>query len=106
MVTLTGSFPWQTGKTLAWDAADPGSTPAPPGGGNKYFDLRMLALGQHLSLTSKGRIDTVAPLIEAAVEPDPPDGKGVPVPMVSTDNKLTLDYAADAGWLVAATSAS
>lgn len=100
-VTLNGTFPWQPGDdTLKWDAADPTSTQAPPGGGNKYFDLRLLALGQHLALTSSGRIDHVAPLIEALSSLVPPDGKGVPVPLVS--DQLKLDYAAYGGWLVAA----
>ncbi len=109
-VTLKGTFPWQTGAkadTLKWDAADPSSTQAPPGGGNKYFDLRMLALGQHLALTSTGRIDSVAPLVAALSDLVPPDGKGVPVPMTSqptnaNDPPLTLDYSANGGWLVAA----
>lgn len=58
-VTLKGSFLWNSGpnangdtKTLGpWDTSKPGTAPAPPGNGNRYLDLRLLALGQHVTAT-------------------------------------------------------
>ena len=51
-VKLEGTFSWMTGgsKPLEWNAADPNTTPAPPGG--KILDLRLLALGQHVGITA------------------------------------------------------
>jgi LysM repeat protein len=56
-VTLKGSFIWNTGATAngnanqlgPWDTSKPGTAPAPPGNGNKYLDLRLLAMGQHVT---------------------------------------------------------
>lgn len=65
-VTLEGRFLWvkeNPDTPLDWDATDPGSTPAPPGGGNKYLDLRLLAMGQHVSVTGL----TDAQTVQAAV---------------------------------------
>lgn len=58
-VTLKGSFLWNSGPTAngntntlgPWDTSKPGTAPAPPGNGNKYLDLRLLALGQHVTAT-------------------------------------------------------
>lgn len=76
-VTIEGSFLWdieidanaRTGVTtagdqqLTWDATKPEKTPAPPGGGNKYLDLRLLALGQRVSISGLAELDTVEKLI-------------------------------------------
>lgn len=35
-------------KQVSWDVKDPGAAPAVPGQGEKLFDLRFLALGQHV----------------------------------------------------------
>jgi hypothetical protein len=56
-VTLNGTFAW--GDVPTWDATDPSQTPTPPGGGNKYFDLRLMMLGQHLQITGEPGFDTV-----------------------------------------------
>lgn len=58
-VTLKGSFLWNTGPNAngdknslgPWDTSKPGTAPAPPGNGNKYLDLRLLAMGQHVTAT-------------------------------------------------------
>src|SRR5205807_2864965 len=58
-VTLKGSFLWNTGPEAngdknqlgPWDTSKPGTAPAPPGNGNKYLDLRLLAMGQHVTAT-------------------------------------------------------
>ena len=59
-ITLKGSFLWNigadavgdTGTLGPWDASQPGAAPAPPGGGNKFLDLRLLALGQHVTVAA------------------------------------------------------
>jgi LysM repeat protein len=95
MVSLTGSFPWNvgdgamgdTGKLGPWDASKPGSSPSPPGDGNKYFDLRLLALGQHVTVPGlieeksvKGVIDLLEQKLEIPKPPDIPiNGKNQPV---------------------------
>ena len=57
LVNLEGRFLWKkdSGEPLGWDATDPSSTPAPPGGGNKYLDLRVLAMGQHVTVVEEGK---------------------------------------------------
>ncbi|CAM3224198.1 hypothetical protein [Burkholderia ubonensis] len=76
-VSLEGSFMWdvkpQEGvrfdvaangdQRLTWDATKPEQTPAPPGGGNKYLDLRLLALGQRVSIGGLAQLDTVEKLV-------------------------------------------
>ena len=64
----------------------------------------MLALGQHLALTSTGRIDRVAPLISGLSGLVAPGGDSVPsLPLHSAGPPaLDLGYDANAGWLVAA----
>jgi len=50
MVDLDAKFIW--GEPIPkWDATKPETTPAPPGSGNKYLDLRLLAMGQHITFT-------------------------------------------------------
>ncbi|MEE8534417.1 MAG: LysM domain-containing protein, partial [Kiloniellales bacterium] len=67
MVTLVGRFLWQTddpAKPLNWNAADPKDTPAPPGKGNKYLDLRLLAMGQHVTAPCFPTVEKVQEAIE------------------------------------------
>ncbi len=88
LVSLTGSFPWNVGQdaegdasTLGpWDASQPGTAPAPPGNGNKYLDLRMLAMGQHVHVTGLEQSKTVQEAIALMEDmPDPEPGKIPPV---------------------------
>ena len=53
---LSVRFAWDTGNVqqLSWDAAEPGSAPAPAGTGSSRFDLRYLALGQKLLFFPQG----------------------------------------------------
>ncbi len=117
-ITLEGEFIWmkgqgtkvdpQTGaeqsdKKLSWNAADPSQTPAPPGGGNKYFDLRMLMIGQQVSFSGTETIKTVKQLIDDIDNLSPPKGNQLPLPLVSDkDPKVKLDFDSSAGWLVGA----
>jgi hypothetical protein len=50
-VSLDTSSSWLGNEPLpAWDASVPGSAPVPEGKGAKYFDLRLLALGQQATI--------------------------------------------------------
>lgn len=78
-VSLDGTFIWlNSGEPLAWDAADPSSTPAPPGGGNKYLDLRLLAAGQHVNVAGLQNIKSVQDAIKLLAELPVPDGTAAP----------------------------
>ncbi|SHN33679.1 hypothetical protein [Chitinophaga sp. CF418] len=57
IVTLDATSAW--GDIPSWNAAKPETTPAPPGQGNKYLDLRLLALGQHVTLDCFKTADNV-----------------------------------------------
>ena len=71
-VTLKGSFPWNIGEGAngntdslgPWDTSKPGTAPAPPGNGNKYLDLRLLAMGQHVTATCLPTSKTVQAAID------------------------------------------
>jgi LysM repeat protein len=92
MVTINGSFRWQSdpSKPLGWDATKPEQTPAPPGNGNKYLDLRLLALGQHVTIEGLRTAPTVQKAIERMAQmKDPEPGK---IPDVTFD--------AESSWLV------
>ncbi|MEQ9404784.1 MAG: hypothetical protein RIM99_14425 [Cyclobacteriaceae bacterium] len=91
-VGLEGTFHWQedTTQKLGWDATKPESTPGPPAMGNKYIDLRMLAMGQHVKvegLPEAKNIKQAIQVMESLPEPEP--GKTPPV---------TLD--SNRGWLL------
>ncbi|NNA55332.1 hypothetical protein [Pseudomonas koreensis] len=98
MVTLNGSFPWNVGdkalgdsSTLGpWDASKPGTAPAPSGNGNKYFDLRLLALGQHVTAPGFASAQTVQQAI--AVMSSLPDTEVGKIPQIAFD--------ASSDWLV------
>src|SRR5260221_1091643 len=75
MVTLTGRFPW-TSELKPWDAAKPEPTPAPPGGGNELLDLRLLALGQHVSIVGSPEFTSVTQAIDALRNIGPDDAPG------------------------------
>lgn len=97
-VTLNGSFIWNVGsdavgddKALGpWDASQPGAAPAPKGWGSKYLDLRLLALGQHVTYPGLTSVTTVQEAIALMADlPDPTPGQLPPV-----------RFAADSDWLI------
>ena len=109
-VTITGEFMWNIGdqngvfvssdengdQSATWDATKPEETPAPPGGGNKYLDLRLIALGQHVSVGGLDQLNTVEKVIDKLRElpnnePDeiPVGGPGQPY------------FDPDSSWLIA-----
>ncbi len=92
-VTIDGSFAWISGgqpSALNWDATDPNSTPAPPGGGNEYFDLRLLAMGQHVQVQGISGATTVQDAITDLAALSAPSGQNLPA--------VTYDPASS--WLV------
>jgi len=93
-VTLDGTFPWTT-EAPSWNATNPDETPAPPGGGNEFLDLRLLALGQHVEVTSKEPFTTVEAVIKALRNLDP-DGAPIAGP------NGNVKFNASNSWLVGA----
>ena len=99
-VTLAGSFLWNTGTdavgtpgTLGpWDASEPGAAPAPPGIGNKYLDVRMLALGQHVTTTGLTAATSVPKAIELMSTLEP----------ASADTIPGVEFNPAVGWIVGA----
>ncbi|MHA7777313.1 LysM peptidoglycan-binding domain-containing protein [Roseibium sp. M-1] len=97
-VTLKGSFPWMdfvsadeagtnSSDQLGWNAANPSETPAPPGGGNKYLDLRLLAAGQHIKVDGLQQAASVPKAIEILGQlPVPKDGEPPNVGFDATNN--------------------
>ncbi|MEO9527788.1 MAG: hypothetical protein ABJG32_10465, partial [Roseibium sp.] len=107
-VTLKGSFPWMqfvsaeeaganTTDQLGWNAANPSETPAPPGGGNKYLDLRLLAAGQHIKVTGLQAVKSVPEAIKILGElPVPKDGE---LPQIGFDPTNNWMFGTDFGIL-------
>ncbi|SNR54837.1 hypothetical protein [Puniceibacterium sediminis] len=95
-INVEGSFLWQSGDSLSWAPDDPNSTPAPAGGGNKYFDLRLLALGQHVEvqgLTGAKSVQEVITNLQNLDIPNPPD-----IPLNGPNQPR---FKADSSWFVA-----
>lgn len=91
-VELKGSFRWQQdpGEPLGWDAAKPETTPAPDGQGSKYLELRLLALGQHVTLPCFADANTVQEAIACMTQLPAADPDEIP--------GVTLD--ANSSWLI------
>ena len=73
MVDLDASFIWGE-KIPKWDATKPETTPSPRGSGNRFLDLRMLAMGQHVTFEAFKDVDSVQKaieLMETMPEPKP-----------------------------------
>ena len=105
MVSLTGSFPWNvgdaalgdTGALGPWDASQPGSAPAPAGNGNKYLDLRMLAMGQHVTAPCLATATSVQKAVAClATLPDTKPGE---IPPIQFDAQSSWLFGADFGVL-------
>lgn len=92
LVEIEGSFRWQDDPDtpLGWDATKPETTPAPPGNGNKYIDLRLLALGQHVTAACFPTANTVQKAIECM--------STLPEPTAGTIPPITFD--ANSNWLI------
>jgi phage tail protein X len=95
LVSLNGSFAWQSGNSLSWDATKPEQTPAPPGGGNEFLDLRLLALGQQVGIVGYQQFTSVQQAI-TALRALGPDG----APISGPNKNVTFDPTVS--WLAAA----
>ncbi len=113
-VTLTGKFLFNNTNEAKWDAVtqDP---PQVPGGGNSAFDLRLLALGQRVTVPNLSEINTVNDAVDQlkgfkqppAASRIVPVGPGIPTtPAVSTSTALMATepappvFSRDSNWLI------
>lgn len=104
IVSVTGDY--LGGKQIPpWDAVSE-QPPAVPGSGNDYFDLKFLALGQHVSLTGIDGVKTVNDAINNYEEfLQPPEQQSNIIPVQKTPAnppKGTLIFDAMNNWLIAA----
>ncbi|WP_156398292.1 hypothetical protein [Caulobacter sp. Root1455] len=74
--------------------------PEVPGRGNALFDLRLLALGQHVSINASDMSSTQAVIKSLEQIPSTGSGSGNPVDPTSTQAKQPR-YNADSNWLIA-----
>lgn len=112
-VKLEGSFFWlKPGESLDWDATEPEKTPAPPGGGSKYLELRLLALGQHVSIQGYEQFESIQQAIRVMRGLKEPEPHKIPLkpPAVAAAGQLAAGvpgapgepyYNPQSAWLVA-----
>lgn len=101
-VSFKGLFSWNIGDSAQgdtttlgpWDASEPGAAPAPPGQGNKYLDLRMMALGQRVTVRGLTDATTVQDAIALMTTlPDPSPGSLPPTVFdAASDWMVGLDF--------------
>ena len=108
-IELEGAFFWEIDpkhgnrNKLAWDPTKPEETPAPPGGGNKYLDLRLLALGQHVSICSEKPFASVQDAIDKMRNLAVPSSEDIGVLGECTQaNEGQPYFNPDSAWLIAA----
>ncbi len=91
-ITIDGNFFWITDENKAeglspnqikWDAAKPEDTPSPSGQGNNYLDLRLLAMGQHVTIPGINDVSSVQDAIKLMA--DLPDTKSGEIPNIVFD---------------------
>ncbi|MGS2763399.1 hypothetical protein [Sinomicrobium sp. M5D2P9] len=99
MVELNGEFLWQDNRNapLSWDATKPETAPSPGGQGNKYLDLRLLALGQHVTLPGFANAKTVQDAVKAMT--DLPSTEPGQIPAVIYDENSSWLIGMDFGVL-------
>lgn len=95
MITLDGDITNWFGEDepLEWNVADPSKTPALPGMGNQLFNLKLLALGQHIGI--KDTVKNVKDAIDKIH--DFPDS----LPLDENSSRTAV-FDPNAGWLIAA----
>lgn len=105
-LSLIGKFAWDDPaikklpdgtSALGWDPSKPETAPAPPGKGNKYLDLRLLALGQHIRINNAETYRTVSQVIDSLKEISAPQGEELPL-----DKPHMPSFASENAWLIAA----
>ncbi|MDD5275150.1 MAG: hypothetical protein PHR16_03590 [Methylovulum sp.] len=98
IVELDGKF--ITGDSIpSWDATDPNSAPVPAGSGNKYLDIRLLALGQHVTIEGYESFTSVEDAINAMRSLEPPkDDNSIPISANPTKGQPKFDP--ESNWLI------
>lgn len=95
-----GNFPdaeSEKNQELAWNPAE--ESPPVPGFGNEFFDLRLLALGQHVSF-SDTQFTSVEDVIQSLKTlPVPKDNQ---LPVVANPPKGQPRFDSNSNWLIAA----
>ena len=98
MVELDGQF--ISGEPIpSWDATDPNSAPTPPGTGNKYLDIRLLALGQHVTVEGYQDFTSVEDAINAMRSLEPPKND-TSLPVSANPSKGQPKFDPNSNWLV------
>lgn len=97
LVSLIGTFPWiaqdapgNAQELGPWDASEPGSAPVPNGSGNKYFDLTLLSLGQHVDIPGVSSAKDVPEAIKSMKALSKPEFGVMP----------DIQYRAENGWMI------
>lgn len=114
-VTLKGDFKFIQGDSVAWDAVNQ-DPPEVPGGGNSALDLRLLAVGQRVTVPGLSQIQSVGDAVNqlagfpqpAAASRELPIGPGIPTSALPPAGVIALpgadppppQFAADNNWLV------
>src|SRR6185437_6249083 len=109
-VTLTGKFLFNNSDQVKWDALtqDP---PVVPGGGDSAFDLRLLALGQHVTVPDLAAISSVGEAVNqlTGFKQPLPTSRVVPVLPAPPKNSVFLtaggdppapQFSRDSNWLI------
>jgi hypothetical protein len=82
------------------DGQDIQNMPEVPGQGNQYFDLRLLAMGQHIELTNPSQYNTIEDVTDAMqkafVEPEPGT-----IPIGPGSGNSLLNFNENSNWLIA-----
>jgi hypothetical protein len=98
MVELDGKF--INGESIpSWDATDPNSAPTQPGTGNKYLDIRLLALGQHVTVAGYDEFTSVEDAINAMRSLEPPKND-TSLPVTANPAKGQPMFDSKSNWLV------
>ncbi|CBW77236.1 unnamed protein product (plasmid) [Mycetohabitans rhizoxinica HKI 454] len=103
-VTVTGSFRWlrtsQDDQTLSWYATDPTSTPAPPGQGNEFLELRLLAMGQHVEVKDLVAANNLSATSNLGATIQHAIGTFTRLPPTSGETKPAVDFSPGNSWLI------
>ena len=79
-ISISGNFLFTDKKDLSWDPVNE-DPPEVPGGGGSAFDLRLLALGQHVTVTDLSKINSVGDAVNqlTGFVPPPPTSRKLPI---------------------------
>ena len=92
----------RSGDQIKWNAADSSDgPPAVPGGGSQYFDLRLLALGQHVSIEGASSFTSVNQAITALRTFQASDPNQIPIQKKPVDPGQPV-FDENSNWLIGA----